>query len=301
VSASPPRAAADLAAATGARLAWVPRRAGERGALETGALGALLPGGRPVSDAAARAEVARLWDVDQVPATPARDTAGILAAAASGDIEALVVGGVDPSDLGDPAAAAALEKAFVVSLELRESPVTAVADVVLPVLDSNKVSDHRALDMLANEMGVFLETRTQREIHAQFEALGPWAGARATGAPTGQRTAAAPAGEGGFVLATWPTLLDAGRMQDGEPFLAGTAPLPVARLSVSSAAELGVAEGDDVTVTGPAGHVTLPAVVTEGMVDGVVWLPTNSRLCSVRTGLGTDAGGRVHVTKGGAA
>ena len=39
----------------------------------------------------------------------------------------------------------------------------------------------------------------------------------------------------------------------------------------------------------------------EGMVDGVVWLPTNSRLCSVRTGLGTDAGGRVHVTKGGAA
>lgn len=317
-------AAADIAAATGARLAWVPRRAGERGALETGALGALLPGGRPVSDAAARAEVARLWDVDQVPATPARDTAGIVAAAASGDIEALVVGGVDPSDLGDPAAAAALEKAFVVSLELRESPVTAVADVVLPVasqsektgtyvnwegrvrafeeaLDSNKVSDHRALDMLANEMGVFLETRTQREIHAQFEALGPWAGARATGAPAGQRTAAAPAGEGGFVLATWPTLLDAGRMQDGEPFLAGTAPLPVARLSVSSAAELGVAEGDDVTVTGPAGHVTLPAVVTEGMVDGVVWLPTNSRLCSVRTGLGTDAGGRVHVTKGGAA
>ena len=318
------RAAADLAAATGARLAWVPRRAGERGALEAGALGALLPGGRPVSDAAARAEVARVWDVDQVPATPARDTAGIVAAAAAGDIEALVVGGVDPSDLGDPAAAAALEKAFVVSLELRESPVTAVADVVLPVasqsektgtyvnwegrvrafeeaLETNAVSDHRALDMLASEMGVFLETRTQREIHAQFEALGPWGGARATSAPDGQRVATAPDGSGDFVLSSWATLLDAGRMQDGEPFLAGTAPLAVARLSEASAAGLGLVEGDHVTVSGPAGSVTLPAVVTEGMVDGVVWVPTNAKDCSIRSGLGTDAGGRVHVTKGGAA
>ncbi|MGO4663542.1 NADH-quinone oxidoreductase subunit G [Terrabacter sp. 2TAF16] len=326
------RAAADLAVATGARLAWVPRRAGERGALEAGALGALLPGGRPVSDASARAEVARVWDVDQVPATPARDTAGIVAAAAAGDIAALVVGGVDPSDLGDPAATAALEKAFVVSLELRESPVTAVADVVLPVasqsektgtyvnwegrvrafeeaLETNAVSDHRALDMLASEMGVFLETRTQREIHAQFEALGPWGGARATSAPDGQRVATGPDGSGDFVLSSWATLLDAGRMQDGEPFLAGTAPLAVARLSEASAAGLGLVEGDHVTVSGPAGSVTLPAVVTEGMVDGVVWLPTNSRStsdsthqdCSIRSGLGTDAGGRVHVTKGGAA
>ena len=231
---------------------------------------------------------------------------------------------LDPADLGDPAAAAALEKAFVVSLELRESPVTAVADVVLPVaaqsektgsyvnwegrvrafeeaLTSNAVSDHRALDMLASEMGYFLETRTQREIHAQFEALGPWAGARATSAPDGHRAAGAPDGTGDFVLSTWATLLDAGRMQDGEPFLAGTAPKAVARLSETSAAGLGVVDGDHVTVAGPAGSVTLAAAVTEGMVDGVVWLPTNSTDCSIRSGLGTDAGGRVHVTKGGAA
>jgi NADH-quinone oxidoreductase subunit G len=318
------RAAADLAATTGARLAWVPRRAGERGALEAGALGALLPGGRPVSDAAARAEVARAWDVDQLPAAPARDTAGIVAAAAAGDVDALVVGGVDPADLGDPAAATALEKAFVVSLELRESAVTAVADVVLPVaaqaekvgtyvnwegrvrafeeaLTSNAVSDHRALDMLASEMGYFLETRTQREIHDQFEALGPWGGARASSAPDGQRAAGAPDGSGDFVLSTWATLLDAGRMQDGEPFLAGTAPRAVARLSAGAAASVGVADGEAVTVTGPTGVVTLPVAVTEGMVDGVVWLPTNSRDFNVRTTLGTDAGGRVNVTKGGAA
>ena len=40
-------AAAELAAKTGARLAWVPRRAGDRGAIETGCLPGLLPGGRP--------------------------------------------------------------------------------------------------------------------------------------------------------------------------------------------------------------------------------------------------------------
>ena len=50
-----------------------------------------------------------------------------------------------------------------------------------------------------------------------------------------------------------------------------------------------------------AGSVTLPAAVTAGMVDGVVWVPTNAKDCSIRSGLGTDAGGRVHVTKGGAA
>ena len=47
-------AAARLADATGAKLAWVPRRAGERGALDAGALGGLLPGGRPLADATAR-------------------------------------------------------------------------------------------------------------------------------------------------------------------------------------------------------------------------------------------------------
>ena len=80
-------------------------------------------------------------------------------------------------------------------------------------------------------MGHFLETRTQREIHAQFEALGPWSGARATAAPTPHRAAGRAPGPGDHVLATWATLLDSGRMQDGEPFLAGTAPAPVVRIS----------------------------------------------------------------------
>ena len=46
---------------TGARIGWVPRRAGERGALDAGAVPTLLPGGRPVTDAAARAELEQAW------------------------------------------------------------------------------------------------------------------------------------------------------------------------------------------------------------------------------------------------
>ena len=61
------------------RLAWVPRRAGERGALDAGAIGTLLPGGRPLADPAARAEVEKAWGAS-IPETPGRDTAGILAA-----------------------------------------------------------------------------------------------------------------------------------------------------------------------------------------------------------------------------
>ncbi len=85
-------AAARLAQRTGAKLAWVPRRAGERGAIEAGALPVLLPGGRQVSDTDARAEVARAWSVASLAAEPGRDTGEMLAAAAAAEPYALVVG-----------------------------------------------------------------------------------------------------------------------------------------------------------------------------------------------------------------
>ncbi|HWS94249.1 MAG TPA: NADH-quinone oxidoreductase subunit G, partial [Mycobacterium sp.] len=119
-------AAARLADVTGARLAWVPRRAGERGALEAGALPTLLPGGRPVADGAARAQVAAAWNVDELPAAVGRDAEHILAAATDGSLGALLVGGIEPGDFADPdAVLAALDAAgFIVSLELRHSTIT---------------------------------------------------------------------------------------------------------------------------------------------------------------------------------
>ncbi|MFN2559999.1 MAG: NADH-quinone oxidoreductase subunit G, partial [Jatrophihabitans sp.] len=69
-------AASALAASTGAKLVWVPRRAGERGAIDAGALPNLLPGARPLSDAAARAEVEAAWGAS-VPTQPGRDADAI--------------------------------------------------------------------------------------------------------------------------------------------------------------------------------------------------------------------------------
>ncbi|MFF8567083.1 NADH-quinone oxidoreductase subunit G [Streptomyces albidoflavus] len=128
-------AAVRAAAALGARLVWIPRRAGERGAVEAGALPSLLPGGRPATDPRARDEVAAAWGVAELPPRYGRDTGQIVEAAASGELTALLVGGVEVADLPDPARARqALDRAeFVVSLEQRPSEVTERADVVLPV------------------------------------------------------------------------------------------------------------------------------------------------------------------------
>jgi NADH-quinone oxidoreductase subunit G len=313
-------AALALAGSTGARLAWVPRRAGERGALEAGAFPTLLPGGRPVAESAARDEVASVWEVSSLPAGAGRDTAGILTAAATGELGALVVGGVDPADVGFAGAVEAMERPFVVSLEIRPSAVTAVADVVLPVaahaekggtfvdwegrvrafeaaLDTGYVSDYRALDMLADEMGEFLGTRTLREVRAEMAALGPWGGARPS-APSTEPGQVPELEEGTLALATWRHLLDAGSLQDGEPHLAGTAPAPVARVSARTAADLGVADGDALTVRAGEVVVTAPVVVGE-MADFVVWLPTNSVGCDLRSTLAGAPGALVTVTKEG--
>ncbi|MGY1698850.1 NADH-quinone oxidoreductase subunit G [Geodermatophilus sp. SYSU D00766] len=316
-------AAVALARAAGARVAWVPRRAGERGAVEAGALPGLLPGGRPVDDPVARAEVATVWGVDPVdlPATPGRDTTGILTAVRDGRLAGLVVGGVDPADLPDPALAGAAlaAAAFVVSLEQRPSAVTEHADVVLPVaaapekagsyLDwegrvrpfdatlhgTGQLPDGRVLHGLAEYLDVDLRLPEPGAARAELAALG-LAGARADGADLDVPPAVVPEpGDGEALLASWRQLLDVGTLQRDEPELAGTARPPVARLSPDAAARLGLAEGDPLTVTGPTGSVTLPVCLTP-MPDDVVWLPMRSPGSEVRTGLGTGPGGVVRLS-----
>ncbi|WP_079672248.1 NADH-quinone oxidoreductase subunit G, partial [Mycobacteroides abscessus] len=125
-------AAAQLADKTGAALVWVPRRAGERGALEAGALPHLLPGAHPVADSTARRAIAEKWGVIALPDKPGLDAAGMLDP--GNGLDAFLVGGVELADLPYPAAAiGALKTAFVVSLEMRHGAVTELADVVLPI------------------------------------------------------------------------------------------------------------------------------------------------------------------------
>jgi len=286
--------AAGLASRTGARLAWVPRRAGDRGALETGCLPTLLPGGRPVADPQARVDVATTWGVETLPETPGRDADAIVAAVLSGELGGLVVGGVDPDDTADPAAfrAALAAASFVVALELRETDVTRAADVVFPVASTvdktgmfvnwegrprpfeavftnpQALPDSRVLAGIAEELGRPLGFRTVPEVRAQMEELGPWDGDRAAHEPV--LDSGVPGGQG-LALATWKQLLDHGSMQDGDDNLRATARRAVARVSRATYD----ACGPTVTLTGDRGEWTLPAEVAD-VPDGVVWVPANS-------------------------
>ena len=315
-------AAARLAEATGARLAWIPRRAGEPGATVAGCLPNLLPGGRPVTDERAREQVAAAWNTTALPAGPGRDTTAILAAAAAGELRALVIGGVDPQDLPDPAAAlAAIEAApFVVSLELRESAVTERADVVFPVapvvekagsylnwegrlrpfvpsLQSNANPDLRVLQTLADELGIDLGFSTAATAGEELAQLGWWGGAVPPAPTVAVGTTPTPE-PGEALLASWRMLLDAGRLQDGETHLAGTARPPVTRCSATTADEIGAAAGDLVTVSTEHGSISLPLEITD-MPDRVVWLPMNSPGSALYAQLSTTAGGIVRIERGG--
>jgi NADH-quinone oxidoreductase subunit G len=326
-------AAVRLAEQTGAKLAWVPRRAGDRGAVDTGCLPNLLPGARPVADKLGRAELTAEWGLgpEAIPADPGRDTDAILAAAAAGQLAALVVAGVDPDDLADPMLARrALDTVdFLVSLEVRASSVTERADVVLPVapvvekdgtflnwegrlrtfatvLASSAMTDGRVLDALGSEMGVEIGCRDVTSIRRELRALSRTGAARAVPPAVGPGVSAVAAaaldsaGTGTLraVLETWPELVDAGRSLDGDDILRQTARSPVVRLSKQTAAGLGVADGDAVRVSSDRGFITLPAAITE-MTDGVVWLPTNSPGAPLRRTLGVTSGAVVTVTREG--
>ncbi|GIJ47345.1 NADH-quinone oxidoreductase [Virgisporangium aliadipatigenens] len=318
-------AAARLAAETGARLAWVPRRAGDRGAVEAGCLPTLLPGGRSLVEPAARGEIGAAWglEVGDLSERPGRDTLQILDAARTGALKGLVVAGVDPHDLPDPAAAEeALEKVgFLVSLELRLSAVSRRADVVLPVapaveksgsyldwegrvrpfdavLRSAAMTDARVLDALARQLGYQLGTADTLAVLKQIGELGETRAPRAA-APTVDAERVAEPGTGEAVLSTWHQLIDLGALQDGDEYLAGTARPPVARISKATAAALGVADGEPLNVSTERGRVTLPAAVVDVMAPGVVWLPTNSPGSTVRRTLGVSSGATVRISAGG--
>ncbi|MFI1484630.1 NADH-quinone oxidoreductase subunit G [Streptomyces sp. NPDC020747] len=317
-------AAVRASTATGAQLVWIPRRAGERGAIEAGALPSLLPGGRPATDPRARDEVTLAWGIAALPHRHGRDTGQIVEAAATGELSALVVAGVEVADLPDPARAREALSAvgFLVSLELRPSEVTGHADVVFPVAAvaekagtflnwegrarlfesalkpeqlTRRVSptDGRVLQMLADAMDVHLGLPDLRTARVELDRLGTWDGPRATGPVETAAVLPRPA-SGEAVLAGHRLLLDQGRLQEGDEALAGTRHAAHARVSAATAAEAGVKNGDLLAVTGPSGVVELPLRITE-MPDRVVWLPLNSAGGGVASDTGALPGALVRI------
>jgi len=319
-------AAADAAERAGGRWAWVPRRAGDRGAVEAG----LLPG------------------------PEGRDADRVVAAVLAGELRGLVVGGVDPDDTADPAAfrAALAAAEVVVSLEQRPTDVTRAADVVLPVATAhekagtyltwegrprpfpqvfdrpNTMSDARVLRHVGEEYaglpaavaGSGLDTPTEQAGHG-LDTPG-LAGAR-PGYPTSEdaRWSSSPrerseswayrdhpdADRAGHevALATWRLLLDDATLQAGDKHLAATARPAVARVSPATYAALSGSgaglDGDPpqaVVVTGDRGSLTLPVEVVRSMVDDVVWVPTRSTGRGVWADLASP-GSRVRLAPAG--
>ncbi|MEY3995459.1 MAG: hypothetical protein RL690_855, partial [Actinomycetota bacterium] len=291
-------AVAALADSSSAKIAWIPRRAGERGALEAGAIGNVLPGGRPVTDASARVDIAAVWGTDSLPSAEGKST---------------------QDGENSQSALAALDKAFVVSLEIASSAVTQHADVVLPVAavteksgsflnwegrprsfdaavqDSLNRSDLRILSMIAEEMGTSINLGTVTAAIKEIASLGKWEGARVLMSKVS--AAAQPTVSGDqFILTSWRRLLDLGTLQQGEEHLAGTARKTVAVISPKRAGALGVVDGDKLKISTSLGSVTLSALV-EDIHDDAIWAPRNSRGSQLLVNLGVAHGAVVSVVK----
>jgi NADH-quinone oxidoreductase subunit G len=313
-------AVAGLASRSGAKLAWIPRRAGERGAIEAGAIANLLPGGRPVSDTAARVDVAAAWGVHGLPEERGLSTDEIYNAAANGEINALLVGGVDPLDgANSKVALDALQNAFVVSLEMRPSAVTDRANVVLPIAavaeksgtflnwegrgrsfemaipDSLQRSDVRILSILADQIGRKIGISTVAQAAAELNSIGTWDGAKAEFGGVNAAAAHSVSGDQA-ILTSWRRLLDIGSLQDGEANLAGTARKTVAVISPKRAAAIGVKDGELVKISNNNGAAVLPVLI-EAIHDDAVWAPRNSAGSELLRTLGVASNSVVTVVK----
>jgi NADH-quinone oxidoreductase subunit G len=311
---------ARTASETGAKLAWVPRRAGERGALDAGLLptghgfagviAKLVEAGEPAESLVPAADVPQGHDNDPADTTPDEEP--------EPPYRALVLAGFDPVDVPD---GAALVEGFaqvpaVIALATHHNAATRAADIVFPVAavtekagsfvnwegrrrtfpqvfrESLILSDARVLAAIADEMLEDVGPADPAALRAEAQAL-----PRPEAHPP-QEPAPAPRalGPGEAVLATWHQLIDDGVMQQGEPYLAATARPPVLRISPTNAADLGIADGDEVTLTGDIGSMTLPALITD-MPTGVVWVPANSGT-HVLAELGVTGGDTVRVSVG---
>jgi NADH-quinone oxidoreductase subunit G len=323
-------AAVALADACGGKVSWVPRRAGDRGALEAGLAAGILPGGRRLDDAEDRAAVEAVWG--PLPADRGRDLHAILTAAAAGKVDVLHLVGVDPlRDAASPELARkALAKAkLVVAQDLAvNATVAEFADVVLPAAGTQERSgavtnwegrtqrfaraidgpdlvqeDWEIVQQLAAVQGHDLGFSDLEQLRAEIAALGARPTPHALPEPVADGPAEGDAADDGAAdeddtleLVTVPTLLDHGTMLSGAHDLLATKRDPYLTLHATDADRLGVADGDEVELASGGRTVTLPARVGHDVVPGVVRAPANASDEHARALAGDDGTARVTVT-----
>ena len=213
-------------------------------------------------------QVAAAWNVDELPADAGpRHRRRSWRPRPTATLGALLIGGVELADLPDPRRAGRHRRRGVRGQpELRRQRGHRTADVVFPVApvveksgtflnwegrirpfepalrDQRHLRPAGAADRWPTSWASTSAFPTPRP-PADSPALGTWDGDARRAPPTSPAPPPRRRASGEAVLASWRMLLDAGRLQDGEPHLAGTARPPVARLSAATAAEIGAADG----------------------------------------------------------
>ena len=291
-------AALAVARAHGARFAWVPRRAGDQGALRAGVHPSLGPGGRRLDATEERAELEAVWGPVMTEAG-GRDTTEILRAAAEHELDVLYLVGVDPlrdapdaalarralqnvgtvvvqsMELGDlgpyvsvflPAASFLEREGHVSDWEGRSQrvrPLRAAAGISRP--------DWEIFAGLAAAGGGDLGFDTLDELHEEMARL--WAPREVTVTPV---STPPPAPADGLTLTTYHLLVDEGRMSEGADELKATLAEPAfAEMHPSDAGAHGLADGLGVRLRTAAGEAVVPLRVTEHIAPGTVFVPFN--------------------------
>ena len=315
----------EVAEKTESKLAWIPRRAGERGAIEVGVLPNLLPGGRPVIDSGARSEVGGIWGVNgsDIPSKPGRTHSEIVQAALNGEIKALIIAGLDVLDAPDPQALSEAINSvdFVVTLGIQENSLTRYANVSLPVApvteksgtfinwegrprpfgraitSTNALTDARVLAMIAESLGHDFGLQTIEEIRQELSSFGTWIGTKVD-KPKVDAIGARNTSGSNVILSTWNLLLDDGALQKGEEHLAGTQRPVVAHLSEKTAQAQQLENGEKINISNDRGSITVKLEIIE-MVNDVVWIPANNHDSKVKSKLGAKEGDVVTIKKEG--
>ncbi|MGH2760579.1 MAG: molybdopterin oxidoreductase family protein, partial [Actinomycetota bacterium] len=296
------RAWRGVANALGAKWGWAPRRAGTKGAIAAGAQPGLLPGWRPLSDDSARADIERAWGAE-IPTTPGLDARGILAQAASGDLDVLWLVGADPIDDVPDAQLGrrALEGArFVVVQDVQSSELLAHADLVLPAatfverdgtltdwegrrqpvraaMDPPGAArgDYAILAEVARRCGRAIGCRTMADTKAELDGL--LENARPAEVADGPVHAEAPRGRSGYPLRllTYRLLYDDGARVKHTDGIRAITREAAAEINPLDADRAGISDGQAVRVSSQHGSLELRADVTDGVREGVVFIPRN--------------------------
>jgi NADH-quinone oxidoreductase subunit G len=295
-------AAAELASVgQGRAFAWVPRKAGARGAVDAGLLPGLLPGGRALD---APGPVADTWT--RLPDAVGLDSRGMLEAAAAGELSALYLIGVDPArDFEDTALARRALEAVdtVIVQDLLETDTTRYADVVLPAAAPQErvgsfttwegrrqafaqvvpppmrcMEDWDIIRQLARAMGADLGWETAMDVRREAAPLmaADTAAADRLGELSSTAVDAVGAQDGELIVEAVPSLLGRGTMLRGADALNATARPPQAWVHPADARRAGIGDGDPVVLSAGESRIELPVRITEQVAQGCVRVPRNS-------------------------